>query len=65
MLELSRDVRPADYAVTFARAAAEHSASEQPIAVAAMGRPRWLDAVVEALLLEPTSVEDALAGYSR
>ena len=56
---------PADYAVTFARSAAEHSPLESPIAVAAMGRPPWLDAVVEALLLEPTTVEDALAGYSR
>ena len=65
LLELARDVRPPDYAATFARAAAEHSDIEEPIAVAAMGRPPWLDAVVDALLLEPTTVEDALAGYSR
>ncbi|HEX4905373.1 MAG TPA: alpha/beta hydrolase [Acidimicrobiales bacterium] len=65
LLELARDVRPPDYAATFARAAAEHSDLEEPIAVAAIGRPPWLDAVVDALLLEPTSVEDALAGYSR
>ncbi|HVM52794.1 MAG TPA: alpha/beta hydrolase [Acidimicrobiales bacterium] len=65
MIELSRDVRPADYATTFARAAAEHSDLDQPIAVAAIGRPPWLEAVVDALVLEPTTVEDALAGYSR
>ena len=65
LLELARDVRPPDYAATFARAAAEHSDLEEPIAVVAMGRPPWLDAVVDALLLEPTSVEEALAGYSR
>lgn len=65
LLELARDVRPPDYAATFARAAAEHSDLEEPIAVAAIGRPPWLDAVVDALLLEPTTVDDALAGYSR
>ncbi len=63
--ELSRDVRPADYATTFARAAVEHSDLEEPIAVAAIGRPPWLDAVVEALVLPPTTVGDAHAGYSR
>lgn len=65
MLELSRDIRPPDYALTFARAALEHSDLDEPIAVAAIGRPPWLDAIVDELLLEPTSVEDALAGYSR
>ena len=65
LLELARDVRPADYATTFARAAAEHSDLAEPITVIAMGRPPWLDAVVEALLLTPTTVDEALAGYSR
>ena len=65
MLELSRDVRPPDYALTFARSAVEHSDLDSPLAVSAMGRPPWLAAVVEDLLLERTSVEDALAGYSR
>jgi pimeloyl-ACP methyl ester carboxylesterase len=65
LLELARDVRPADYAATFARAAAEHSELADPIAVAAIGRPPWLEAVVEALVLAPTTVDDALAGYSR
>jgi pimeloyl-ACP methyl ester carboxylesterase len=65
LLELSRDVRPADYALTFARAATERSDLDSPLAIAAMGRPTWLAAVVEDLLLERTSVEDALAGYAR
>lgn len=64
LLELSRDVRPADYALTFARAAAEHSDMDTPIAVAAMGRPPWLDAVVEGLVLEQTTITEALAGYA-
>jgi pimeloyl-ACP methyl ester carboxylesterase len=65
MLELSRDIRPPDYALSFARAAVEHSDLDSPLAIAAMGRPAWLAAVVEDLLLERTSVEDALAGYCR
>jgi hypothetical protein len=65
MLELSRDIRPPDYALSFARAAVEHSDLDSPITVSAMGRPTWLAAVMEDLLLERTSVEDALAGYSR
>ncbi len=65
MLELSRDIRPADYALSFARAAAEHSDLDSPLAVSAMGRPAWLTAVMEDLLLERTPVEDALAAYAR
>jgi len=65
MLELSRDIRPPDYVVTFARAAVEHSALDSPIAVTAMGRPTWLAAVMEDLLLERTEIADALAAYSR
>jgi len=65
MLELSRDIRPPDYALSFARAAVEHSDLDAPLTIAAMGRPPWLAAIVEDLLLERTSVEDALAGYAR
>jgi pimeloyl-ACP methyl ester carboxylesterase len=65
MLELSRDVRPPDYALTFARAAIEHSDLDAPLTISAMGRPVWLAAIVEDLLLERTSVEDALAAYAR
>jgi pimeloyl-ACP methyl ester carboxylesterase len=65
LLELSRDVRPPDYALTFARGAVEHSDLETPLAVAAMGRPVWLAAVVQELVLEPTRIEDALASYAR
>jgi hypothetical protein len=30
-----------------------------------MGRPTWLAAVMEDLLLDRTGIEDALAAYSR
>jgi pimeloyl-ACP methyl ester carboxylesterase len=65
LIELSRDIRPEDYALTFARQAIETSDLESPLAVAAMGRPPWLARVVEDLVLEPTTIADALAGYSR
>lgn len=65
LLELSRDVRPPDYALTFARAAVERSDLDAPLSIAAMGRPPWLAAVVEDLLLERTSVDEALADYAR
>lgn len=47
LFELSRDVRPSDYAVNFARYALESSPLEQPVAVAARVRPPWLVAVVD------------------
>jgi pimeloyl-ACP methyl ester carboxylesterase len=65
MLELSRDIRPPDYVLSFARAAMEHSDLDAPLTVSAMGQPPWLAAIVEELLLERTSVADALAAYSR
>jgi pimeloyl-ACP methyl ester carboxylesterase len=65
MLELARDIRPPDYALSFARAAVEHSDLDQPIAVPALGRPPWLDAVVDALVLDATTVPEALAAYAR
>jgi pimeloyl-ACP methyl ester carboxylesterase len=49
LLELARDVRPADYAQTFVRFAVESSALEQPLFVATTVRPAW----VEAVLAEP------------
>jgi hypothetical protein len=65
MLELSRDIRPADYALSFARAAMEHSDLDSPLTISAMGQPIWLAAVMEDLLIERTSVTDALAAYAR
>jgi pimeloyl-ACP methyl ester carboxylesterase len=45
LLELSRDVRPPDYAATFARQAATLSGLDVAIAVVGNVRPLWLDAV--------------------
>ena len=65
LIELSRDIRPEDYALTFARQAIEHSDLDFPLAVAAIGRPPWLARGVEDLVVEPTTIAAALDGYSR
>jgi pimeloyl-ACP methyl ester carboxylesterase len=60
LYELSRDIRPSDYASTFARQAATLSGLDAAVAVAGINRPPWLDAVLaEPGVLECT-VPDAL-----
>jgi pimeloyl-ACP methyl ester carboxylesterase len=64
LLELASDVRTGDYVVTYARHAMERSGLDQPFALAAHGRPPWLAAIIDSLLLQPTTTERALAGYA-
>ena len=45
LLELSHDVRPPDYATTYARQAATLSGLDTAVAVASVARPPWLVAV--------------------
>jgi pimeloyl-ACP methyl ester carboxylesterase len=45
LVELSHDVRPPDYAATYARQAATLSGLDTALAVAAVVRPPWLEAV--------------------
>ena len=45
LVELARDLRPPDYATLFVRLALAGSELEEPIAVASVFRPEWLDAV--------------------
>jgi pimeloyl-ACP methyl ester carboxylesterase len=56
LAELAKDVRPADYATTFARLAATGSALDTPLAVCGRNRPPWLAAVVQ----EPGVIECTL-----
>ena len=64
LFELSRDLRPPDYATLFVRMAADSSGLEEPIAVAAVVRPPWLAAVVDELGVATCSVAEALAMYA-
>jgi hypothetical protein len=61
--ELSRDVRPPDYAASFARLATQASPFEQPIAVSAVNRPEWLEAVVREPGVVALPLAAALALY--
>ena len=65
LFELSRDLRPPDYATLFARLAVEHSGLEEPIAVAAVVRPPWLAAVVDEVGVSVTTIERALGAFAR
>lgn len=64
LLELSRDLRPRDYAALFARLALEHSGLDEPITVAAVVRPPWLEAVIAEVGVTVGTLEEALATYS-
>lgn len=62
LAELSRDVRPADYATSFARLVLQVSELRNPLVVTARVRPPWLEAVAdEPGVAEATSMAEALA----
>src|SRR5206468_2636477 len=65
LAELSRDLRPPDYATTFVRLATQASELEHPITVASVNRPDWLEAVSREPGVQSMSLDDALAGYAR
>jgi len=65
LAELSRDIRPPDYAVDFARLAMEFSGMSNPLAIVAKARPDWLDAAAEEGGAAPMSLIDALKMYAR
>ena len=65
LLELSRDVRPPDYALTYLRLAMQRSELEAPVAVSAVVRPPWLAAVADEPGVIECSVPEALARFAR
>jgi pimeloyl-ACP methyl ester carboxylesterase len=65
LAELTSDVRPPDYATSFARQAIQLSGLPEPITVTALARPPWLQAVVaEPGVIEAPSLEQALTTYA-
>ncbi len=64
LVELSRDLRPPDYATLFVRLAVEGSGLDDPIAVAATVRPPWLEAVVGEVGVIEAGLSEALSGYA-
>jgi pimeloyl-ACP methyl ester carboxylesterase len=58
--ELTRDIRPPDYAATFARQAAARSGLDLAIAVVGVNRPPWLEGVVAEPGVIECTLEEAL-----
>ncbi len=64
LIDLSRDLRPPDYASLFVRLALEHSGLAEPIAVTAIVRPPWLAAVAGEVGVATCSLAEALTLYT-
>lgn len=64
LVEMSRDLRPPDYATLFVRLALDGSGLDEPITVAAIVRPPWLAAVAGEVGVGVSSIPDALAAYA-
>lgn len=58
--ELTRDVRPPDYAATFARQASTRSGLDTAIAVVGVNRPPWLEGVMGEPGVVACSLREAL-----
>ena len=64
LVELGRDLRPPDYATLFVRLALAGSDLEEPLAVASVFRPEWLDAVAREHGVMHATLAEALAAYA-
>jgi pimeloyl-ACP methyl ester carboxylesterase len=64
LVELGRDLRPPDYATLFVRLALAGSDLDEPVAVASVFRPDWLDAVSREHGVMNSSLAEALAAYA-
>jgi pimeloyl-ACP methyl ester carboxylesterase len=64
LVEMSRDVRPPDYALSWVHQAVEVSELDTPLAVVARVRPPWLAAVAESPGAIETTIDEALALFS-
>lgn len=64
LAELSRDVRPPDYAATWVRHANEYGFLDTPVAVTTVVRPEWVEAVVAEPGVVQCSVAEGLTLYA-
>ena len=64
LVELGRDLRPPDYATLFVRLALAGSSLEEPIAVASVFRPEWLEAVAREHGVMQATLAEALDVYA-
>lgn len=64
LIELARDVRPADYATSFVHQATHLSGLAEPVAVAARVRPPWMEAILDDPGVVEMDAAAALAMYA-
>jgi pimeloyl-ACP methyl ester carboxylesterase len=64
LVELGRDLRPPDYATLFVRLALDGSSLDEPIAVASVFRPEWLEAVGREHGVMHATLAEALTAYA-
>jgi pimeloyl-ACP methyl ester carboxylesterase len=64
LAELSRDVRPPDYAMTYVRHAVEYGELDTPIAVCTVVRPEWIEGIVGEPGVVECTVAEALDLYA-
>ena len=64
LTDLSRDLRPGDYATAYVRLALQFSGLDTPVSLAARFRPPWVTAVAAEPGVRECSVPDALAAYA-
>lgn len=63
LLEMSSDIRPADYAATYAFAASQSTPNRVAIAVVTRSRPAWLASLLDQYGIEAMPLTDALAVF--
>ncbi len=64
LIELTRDIRPPDYAASFARLAVHGAGLDVVIAVCGLARPPWLEAVASEPGVVECPVDEALALFA-
>jgi len=64
LLELSRDVRPPDYAQTYVRFVIERSGLDKALMVSAVSRPEWLAAVAAEPGVGCAPIDEALRFFA-
>jgi pimeloyl-ACP methyl ester carboxylesterase len=65
LAELSKDIRPPDYAADFVHLVLAHTQVPNPIAVCARARPEWLTAVLDELGTAPVTLVEALRLFAK
>jgi len=64
LVELARDIRPADYALVYTRMATQHSDLERPLSVCTVERPDWLAAACSEPGVAQAAFPEALAYHA-